>query len=276
MMRNLELKPLPLSTWRKIALGTWKNVGDPSVYGVLELDATKIVERQKRLTQMTGQKPPTITAIVGRAVALTLHHHPQINGMIRWGKIYNRSHVTLFLQTAVDEKGADLSGVVIDRAEHKSLGEIMSELKEKAKAIREQRDPNFKQAKATFKHLPAFLSRWALNIVSFLIYGLNIDMSWAGLPRDPFGSVMITSIGSLGLDEAFAPIVPYSRVPLLLAIGVIRDTPVARNGQLAIAPMFKICATFDHRFVDGIHGAKMAKHVRRLLETDEGLDEIGL
>ncbi len=52
-----------------------------------------------------------------------LHQHPQVNGLIRWGRIYNRRHVTLFLQTAVDESGRDLSGVVIHEAEKKSLDE---------------------------------------------------------------------------------------------------------------------------------------------------------
>jgi pyruvate dehydrogenase E2 component (dihydrolipoamide acetyltransferase) len=275
-MPNVELTPLKLSTWRKIALGSWHNGGDPSVYGVIDLNAAKIVERQKRWAQRTGGKAPTITTIVARAAALTLHQHPQINGLIRWGKIYNRKNVTLFLQTSVDDSGKDLSGVVIADAENKSLVQIAEELAAKAKAIREDRDPNFKKTKSSFSLIPPFLMRWVLNTISFLLYTLNLDLSWAGLPKDPFGSVMITSIGSLGLDEAFAPLVAYSRVPLLLAIGAVRDRAVVQDGKLAIAPMFKICVTFDHRFVDGVHGAKMVKTVTKILETDEGLDELGL
>lgn len=275
-MPNIELTPLKLSSWRKIALGSWHGGGDPSVYGMLEFNATKIVERQKRWAERTGAKAPTLTAIVAKAAAMTLHRHPQLNGIIRWGTIYNRKHVDIFLQTAADEEGKDLSGFVVYSAENKSLQQFVDEIAEKARAIRENKDPAFRQAKATFSMVPAFLVRYVLNFMGFLLYTLNLDMRWAGLPKDPFGSVMVTSIGSLGMDEAFAPLVAYSRVPLLLAVGAVRERPTVLDGKLAVAPIFRIGATFDHRFVDGVMGAKMVKTIRQILETEGGLDELGL
>jgi pyruvate dehydrogenase E2 component (dihydrolipoamide acetyltransferase) len=275
-MPNVELVPLELSTWRKIALGSWGHGGDPSVYGIIELNAAKILERQKKMAERTGAKAPTITAIVAAATAAVLHEHPQVNGLIRWGRIYNRKTVTLFLQTAVDDAGKELSGVTIAEAEKKSLEQIVAELQSKARAIREDKDPNFKKTKSAFKMIPAFLMRWLLNTISFLCYTLNLDLSSLGIPKDAFGSVMITSIGTLGLDQAFAPLVPYSRVPLLLAVGAVSQQPVVIDGALAVAPIFKICATFDHRFIDGIHAGRMAKALRQKLETDEGLEALGL
>jgi pyruvate/2-oxoglutarate dehydrogenase complex dihydrolipoamide acyltransferase (E2) component len=275
-MPNLELQPLALSSWRKIALGTWHGGGDPSVYGTLELNAARIVEGRRRYAERTGKKPPTVTAIVAAATAAVLKQYPQLNGLIRWGRIYLRSSVTLFVQAAVDDEGRELSGVSIRDAERKSLEELVDEMAAKVAAIREDRDPNFKKVKGQFRLLPAALVRPLLNFVSFLLYTLNLDLSSLGMARDMFGSVMITSIGTLGLDQAFAPLVPYSRVPLLLAVGAVRDAPVVVDGQLAVAPVFKICATFDHRFIDGLYAAKMAKTLRRLLETDEGLASLGL
>lgn len=274
-MPNVELTPMKLNAWRKIALGSWRTAGDPSVYGILEINAARLTERQKAWTARTGKKI-TLTTIVAKAMAVTLHHHPQINGLIRWGRIYHRKQVSVFLQTAVDEAGKELSGFVIVDAEQKSLSEIADEIAAKAAAIRQDKDPQFKKAKSSFGRLPAFLMRWVLDFMSFLLYTLNLDLRWAGLPRDPFGSVMITSIGSLGLDMAFAPLVPYSRVPLLIAVGAVKDQVVAQDGRPVIVPTFKLCATFDHRFVDGVHAAKMAKTIRGILETDQGLDELGM
>ncbi len=275
-MPNIEITPLKLSTWRKIALGTWGNGGDPSVYGVLEVDASKILERQKKWLERTKIRAPTLTAIIARVTALTLAKHPQINGLIRFGRIYNRKSVNLFLQTAVDDAGEDLSGVTIAEADKKSLEQISQELFQKAKAIRENKDPVFKKTKSSFSLIPPWLMRWVLNGMSFFLYTLNLNLQWLGLPKDPFGSVMITSIGGLGLDQAFAPLVPYSRVPLLLAVGAIKEIPVAVNGQVKVAPVFKLCATFDHRFIDGVHASKMAKTMRSFLETEEGLNAVGL
>ena len=70
---------------------------------------------------------------------------------------------------------------------------------------------------------------------------------------------MITNVGSLGLEEAYVPLVPYSRVPLLVAVGKVVEEPVVRDGQLAIAQTMKLFATFDHRILDGSHAAKMSR-----------------
>jgi pyruvate/2-oxoglutarate dehydrogenase complex dihydrolipoamide acyltransferase (E2) component len=92
-------------------------------------------------------------------------------------------------------------------------------------------------------------------------------MSRFGIPKDPFGGVMITNIGTLGLDMAYVPIVPYSRVPILLATGAVKEQPVAEDGQVVVRQMMKVNATFDHRFIDGFHAAVMAKTVRHWLEN---------
>lgn len=275
-MRHLDLQPLRLNSWRKIALGTWNTAGDPSVYGIIDIHAEKILERQNKWQQNKQNKAPTITAIVAKAIAEVLRQYPQINGMIRWGKIYNRKSVTVFLQTAVDDAGAELSGLTICNAETKSLNEIATEIKEKAAAVRKNQDPTFKKTKSLFNLIPAFFIKWLLSFSSFLMYTLNLDPKFLGMPKDPFGSVMITSVGMLGLDEGFAPLVPYSRVPLLLAICATKDQAVVIDGKVEIVKIFKICGTFDHRFIDGVYASKMIKLLRHLLETDEGLDRIGL
>ena len=109
-------------------------------------------------------------------------------------------------------------------------------------------------------------ARRCSELTSFASYTLNLDLTWAGIPRDAFGSVMITNVGTLGLEEAYVPLVPYSRVPLLLALGAIRETPVARDGRVEVARTMKLCATLDHRVLDGSHAAAMADLLRAWIE----------
>ncbi len=90
-----------------------------------------------------------------------------------------------------------------------------------------------------------------------------------GAPRDPFGSAMITNVGSLGLETAFAPLVPYSRVPLLISMGAVAEKPIVENCKVIAASLVRLCVTFDHRMIDGIHAAKMYKSLEAIFKNPE-------
>jgi pyruvate dehydrogenase E2 component (dihydrolipoamide acetyltransferase) len=266
-----------LNAWRRIALGSWRDAGDPSVYGVIKLDMTAFVRRRARLkSEAVGSLGvPTLTAVMGRAIAVVMNRYPQLNGLIRFGTIYLRSNVDLFIQASVDEAGMELSGVRVEMAETKTIAEIMAEIERQNASVKSGEDPEFKRVKSRMGAVPPFFMYWVLKFTSFLVYTLNLDLTPLHIPRDPFGSVMITNVGSLGAELAFAPLIPYSRVPLLLAVGAVVDEAVVRDGKVVVAPVCNLAATMDHRFIDGVYGAKMMKLLRHFMETDEGLDELG-
>jgi len=259
--KNVELGPALKSTaWRKIAIGTWRRGGDPSVYGVLEFDVTQVLGYMKALQTKTAEKI-TITHFIGKALGQTFAAHPQLNCLLRWGRLYPRKSIDLFFQVASDGEGKDLSGCVIRQADRKSIPEIALEMKGHVHDIRYKGDPAYKKSKNTMKIVPGLLVGRLLDFLGFILYTLNIWSPLIGSPRDPFGTAMITNVGSLGLDLAFAPLVPYSRVPVLLAVAAIKDEPVVRDGQITIAPILRVGVTVDHRLIDGMHGSKMFKTI---------------
>jgi pyruvate dehydrogenase E2 component (dihydrolipoamide acetyltransferase) len=86
---------------------------------------------------------------------------------------------------------------------------------------------------------------------------------------------MITNVGSLGLDFAYVPLVPYSRVPILLAVGAVKERAVVEGGQVVAAKAMNVNATFDHRLIDGFHAAQMSKILREWMEHPyEHFDEL--
>ncbi len=274
MIKNLKLTPIKKpSTFRKMAMGTWKTAGDPSVYGSLDIDMTEANEFIKKIEQEKGVKL-TPGHLVGKAISHCLNIRPELNGMIRGSKLYLRDSVTLFYQVNIPggddgiEK-ADLAGVNITEAEKLSVIDLAKKLNDKASDLRKGDNKVLRKNMNLFRYLPWALTRAYLNLGSWLMYGLNLNVSFLGLPRDPFGSVMVTNIGSLGIDRAWAPLVPYSRVPLILAVGEVKDQVVAENGKVVIKPMLSIGVTFDHRFIDGIHGAHMAREFKRCFKEPE-------
>jgi pyruvate dehydrogenase E2 component (dihydrolipoamide acetyltransferase) len=262
------LPPLKISSWRKVAIGTWRSVGDPSVYGILEFEAQPALTYLEKLKELTGQRV-TLTHFVGKAVAQTLEKHPDINCILRLGKLYPRKAVDIFFQVASDTSGKDLSGATIRNANHKSIVEIAQEMQERVHQIREKGDPNFRKMKDTMGLIPGLLVSPLMSFIGFIMYTLNLWSPLFGSPKDPFGSVMITNIGSLGLDTAFAPLVPYSRVPLLLTLGVVKEKPVVKSGRVEVGQIIQICVTFDHRLIDGMHASKMVRSLQKIFANPE-------
>ncbi|MBM4253057.1 MAG: 2-oxo acid dehydrogenase [Deltaproteobacteria bacterium] len=267
--RHLDLTPPKhQSSWRKIAIGTWRTPKDPSVYGILELRCEKVLAYMSRVSEECGERI-TITNFIGKALAESMRRHPEINSVLRYGKIYRRRHVTLFFQVATDQSGQDLSGIIVRQAESKSLAAMTTEMNKRIASVRDRSDKSYSQMKSLMARIPGWLTGWVLDAASFIQYTLNIWSPLLGTPKDPMGSVMITNIGSLGLDFGFAPLVAYSRVPLLVAVGAIKDKPVVEDGKLVVGKTVPLCVTFDHRLIDGVHASKLSRAMVKIFEDPE-------
>lgn len=269
-MAHLDLeRKKNVSSFRKIAIGTWRTAYDPSVYGTMEIRMDAALRYMADFRERTGKRI-TVTHLIAKVIGEILKETPDANAILRFNSIYLRKKIGVFFQVVMTDEGTgkvDLSGLTLYDVDSKSLNEIVSEFEDKVDKVRKRKDPALEKTRKSMLGLPQFLIAGVLRFISFLTYTLNLDMSWAGLPRDPFGSIMVTNIGSLGLDTAYVPLVPYSRVPILLALGAVKEVPVVDNGQIVVGKVMKINATFDHRFIDGYHASVMSRLMRKWLEN---------
>lgn len=268
-MPNLELvKKKDVSSFRKIAIGTWRTAYDPSVYGTMELRMDEAMKYLADYRAKTGKKL-TVSHMMAKAVAHVLKECPDANAILRFNRVYLRKNIGVFFQVVMTDEGPgkiDLSGATLYDLDGKSLAQIYDEFSAKVEAVRARKDPALEKSRGLFLKIPYFMLNFVLGFIGFLSYTLNLDLRWMGIPKDPFGSVMITNVGSLGLDTAYVPLVPYSRVPILLAMGAVKEAPVVDNGQLRVGKIMRVNATFDHRFIDGFHAAVMSRTLRECFE----------
>lgn len=274
MTKSRFQKIKTLSAWRKLSLAFWRTPNDPSVYGHFEINAETLIND---LTKRKLQIPQlTLTTLVAKALGLTIAKHPNINGIIKWGNIYQRQSVDLFLQVVVkdasQENSHHLSGVKVYNIDQKSLQQIDEEIRSKSKNIKNNDDKEFGTLFKFTKICPTFLLRWSIALQGFLSFNLGLNLPRFGLHLDPFGSAMLTSIGSLGLTSGFAPLVPSSRTPLIVTLGAVQKKAWVEGEKLVIKPILEFSITFDHRFMDGWHAAQMHQTLCGFLMHPELLD----
>lgn len=265
-IKHLNYKQsIRLSPWRKVSLGSWKPTGDSSIHAFEDIvtdDALKWCADQN----------VSFGAFVIKALSKTIEQHPEVNRIVRFNKIYQRSDNRIFYFVLPSKTKDDLSGALIDNAFEKEVPLVETELKQQVQQIRKGTD-DYQKSKKTFKWIPPSLSRITLNTLSFITYSLNILPFFIPSQRDPFGSLMVTNIGSLDLSKACTPIAPYTRIPMVIAIGKHQQKAIVINGEVEVKTVATFGFTFDHRIMDGIHFSRFFHHLNRYFKHPEKIEE---
>jgi len=277
-MANIDLIPYPnASAYRRIAAVAWDAPNDPHVYGTMEIRAEALEAWIQKKRAETGEKI-TLTHAVGRAVAMVIAKHRDLNALVRFGNLQQRKDVDVFVQVVVEDETnigrADLSGVKFKNADKLDVVAMCKVLRDRAGKIRKGEDAEFNQTKASLSSMPGWVLRPLLKVLDFLQYTLNINPKFLGTPGDPFGSAMVTNVGVFGLTVGYAPFFPLARSPIILTLGCIEDRAVVENGAIVPGRVLYLNGTFDHRVVDGYHAGIIAKEMRALLGNPERLDDV--
>ncbi len=266
-MGNVEYAPLKKwSSFRRLAMGQWQTAYDPSIYGSMELRMEQTDLYIKAFRERTGKRI-TVTHLVTKALAECLRRCPEANAILRWNSIYVRKTIdlsVLVVQTDGGKDSVDLAACTVREVDKKSVYDLAAEMEVQIARVRERKDAAMEKGKKTAGLIPLLFMNFFLKVVAFLSYTLNLLLP--GIPRDPFGGATITNIGSLGLDTGFVPLVPYTRVPIFLAVGEIQTVPVVKDGAVVPGRTMKLCATLDHRLIDGFHASVMSKVMHEYLE----------
>jgi pyruvate dehydrogenase E2 component (dihydrolipoamide acetyltransferase) len=255
--------------WRKLAGASWRAPTDPQFYGDLDIDAASLLSYLDLLRRRHGVHA-TVTHAVVRATAHALTVVPQLNVRLTHGHERARSSIDVLVIVAAADN--ELTGIKICNADQKSLVDVAVEVDSRVGAIRSGTDREFGKTKKTLTRLPRQVLRPAVRTCAWLTSDLNLDLGRFGLPRQAFGSAMVSSIGMTGITHAYSPLASYYRVPFLILVGAVAERPAVRSGHVVARPMLTLTATFDHRYADGRQAAELARAAQQYLSNPSALE----
>lgn len=255
-----------LKGWRRVASAIWRAPGDPQIYGQLDVDAGAVLAFIEQARKAGRHLTPT--HLVARALTCALEAVPELNVRIVGNRCYPRPRIELFFIAALLAPEADLSGVKVDVTSCTAT-ELAEALERSVTALRAGSDREFARSKRLMDALPSGVLRLALRGCALLTERLQWDVPALALHKSPFGSAIISSVGSLGLPQGFAPLSWLYDVPLLLLAGEICDKPAVVDGRVVARPMLPLSVTIDHRYVDGSHISRAMTALRGYLRAPE-------
>ena len=79
----------------------------------------------------------------------------------------------------------------------------------------------------------------------------------------------VSNLGMFDVDSFTAIIFPPHAA--ILAVGTVKEQPVVREGQIAVAQIMKATLSVDHRVADGAEAAQFLTEIKKLLENPVAL-----
>ncbi len=120
--------------------------------------------------------------------------------------------------------------------------------------------------------IPGLLLRWTVKFLNFLDYFGLLPKKL--LELSPFhGSLIITSMGSLGIKPIYHHIYDFGNLPIFVSYGAKRSVATLdKEGKMSKRRYIDIKVVTDERICDGYYYASAFKLMRRFVENPEVLE----
>ncbi|DAZ97827.1 TPA: hypothetical protein N0F65_002497 [Lagenidium giganteum] len=260
----LSLGPSHMSPRRRLMIATFGPPDSGMINGSLFCDVTQTMKYIDDKRAETDAHI-TLTHVVIRALGAALAKAPSVNGHIVFGNYYPSPTVDVSCLVAM-EGGKDLGIVKVADIDKTSLKDLCTLIRGKATDLRKGKVKEHQDRNKLINLLPTWVIRPALNLCGWLGGACGFEVKAVGVERYQFGSVLVTSVGMMGLDLAFAPISPFAQCGTLVMIGSVKDTPVVVDGEIVVRKILTVTCTIDHRYVDGSQAIRMANNMKRFIE----------
>ena len=234
-------------------------------------DTIDITEADKFLREMRkkGYKSISVLHVFIAAYIRAIAMRPGINRFCSGQKIYHRN--TIEINMAVKkEMSLDAPDTMIKVRFEPT--DTITDVYEKfnavvEKATAEGSNTDFDKTARTLTRLPGILFRTTVRLLEFLDY--HGWLPQALLDVSPFhGSMIITSMGSLGIPPIYHHLYNFGNLPVFISYGLKYHKNVMNaNGVVEHRTMIDVKVVTDERICDGFYFASALKLIRKFVAS---------
>lgn len=236
---------------------------------LFEITAAEEYIRKKRAE---GLKGFGIMHVLVAAYVRTVSQKPVINRFIRGQRIYARNNIEVAITIKKEMKlEAPDTCVKMEFPPEATADDVFRIMND---GINEARNApsSFDDTARILNYLPRFLLRFAIWLLKTMDYYRLLPRALSKL--SPFhGSMIITSMASLGIPPIYHHIYNFGNVPLFIAFGAKRSAvELTKEGAPVEKKYVDYCVVTDERICDGHNFASALKYLRGILSDPSVLD----
>lgn len=238
----------------------FENYGDNKVAMLSEIDMSQCLRLRELVAQQSGQRP-SFTALVARAVALTLKAHPYANRTTLevpfFKRIVQLDSINITIAVERDTPGieqATYAGTILD-TDKLGLPALTKALQALAN-VEGEHGERWNLFHRVVTRLPPAVARLILRLPRL----------WPSLwIQHRGGAVMISSPAKYGVDM----LVGNWPWPIGISFGLVKERAVAVDGVAAVRPTMMLIMSFDRRLMAGAPAARFFNAIGEKLRDAE-------
>jgi len=98
-----------------------------------------------------------------------------------------------------------------------------------------------------------------LHLAAFISYNLGLNLPFAGISANHFGTVLFSNLESFGIHEVYVPLSSFTRNMVSISLCSPTIKVIVENDQIVKRKVANLMFNIDHRYVDGAHGPQIIK-----------------
>ena len=231
------------------------------------------VEKYLDIKHEEGYNDMALLHVILAAYVRIVSERPAINRFVAGQKIYARNNIECVM-TVKKEMSLESPDTCI-KVEFDPRDDIYNVYKKFRRTVTDalSADTDFDNTTSVLTKLPGFLLRGAMSLIRWLDF-----KGW--LPKmllkvSPFhGSMIITSMGSLGIPAIYHHLYNFGTLPIFISYGnIFTADAVKRDGTKERHHFITIKVVTDERICDGYYYASAFKKLKRYMLHPEILDK---
>ena len=243
-----------------------------SIRDTVEISA---IERYIHKKRQEGLKSFGITHVLLATYVRCVAKYPGLNRFFSGQRVHQRDDEIIFIMVVKKDMTTDAPDTTV---------KLHLNVRDTAEDVYHKLNTQVEQAKSgegddSFDNLMGVLSCIPGLLLKFLVWCLKLMDYFGKLPKfllelSPFhGSVIFTSMGSLGIPPVVHHLYNFGNLPVFLAFGrKYRKTELNSEGEAVTRRYVDISMNTDERTTDGFYYATVLKYFQKICRNPSQLD----
>ncbi|MBR5140394.1 MAG: hypothetical protein IKV16_04985, partial [Clostridia bacterium] len=199
--------------------------------------------------------------------------YPAVNRFVSGQKIYSRNcfEVVMVVKKEMSNDSPDTC-IKVEFEPTDTVDDVYRKFNAAVQSVvGKEENSSFDNLAKVLNYIPGLLLRWTVKLINFLDY-FGLLPRWLTKLSPFHGSLILTSMGSLGIQPVYHHIYDFGNLPVFIAYGKKRTVSTTdSDGNVKKGRVIDIKVVMDERICDGFYFASAFKVLKRNVENPERL-----